>query len=250
MGARIYVFGTSHELQCGTGRYAADEIEFFRSYIQKICEDEKIAFISEEMSHGGLERHRVTATIAAGLAETLRIHHAYIDLDDSERAKLNIADASLADIVLKLSRPGHSRGIREDLGHRLCDPIRERYWVATILNKSIWPALFICGSDHVINVASLLGGIVEQVTILEYDFDLGRQGPPTPITAAAVLHENGTVAPKESSSSRGDRGASLQQCPFCEDHVLPHMMGKHLARKHGLDHNSVHPPGHAASGVR
>jgi hypothetical protein len=226
MSARIYVFGTSHDLQCGTGRYSADQIECFRSYIREICDNEKIALVSEEMSHAGLEHHRVTATIAARLAETLRIQHAYVDLDESERAKLNIADASLAGMVLKLSRPGNSRGIREDLSQRLCDPIRERYWVATILNTSVWPTLLICGSNHVINVASLLGGLVEQVTIVEYDFDFDAQVPRNP---AVDVNRIDTT-----SSGGGENRGSLQQCPVCEDLVLPQVMGKHLARKHGL----------------
>lgn len=38
---------------------------------------------------------------------------------------------------------------------------------------------------------------------------------------------------KEHPGGRDNRG-SLQQCPVCEDFLLPHVMGKHLARKHGL----------------
>lgn len=172
MIAKIYIFGTSHYLQCGTHPYTKDQIECFRSYIEEICEKEKIALISEEMSQKGLERYLVSGTIAAGLARTLCIQHAYVDLEESECTTLKIADKSLAGIVLKLNRPGNSRGIREDLNQRISYPIRERYWVATMLSTSIWPTLFICGSNHVINVASLLGGIVEQVNIVEYDFDL------------------------------------------------------------------------------
>lgn len=171
MIAKIYIFGTSHSLQCGTTPYTKDQIDHFRSYIQEICDNEKIALISEEMSQAGLEHYGVSATIAAGHAKTLCIQHAYLDFGASECERLIIAGASLAGIVLKLNRPGNSRGLREDLNQRISYPIRERYWVARILSTSIWPTLFICGSTHVINVASLLGGILEQVTIVEYDFD-------------------------------------------------------------------------------
>jgi hypothetical protein len=175
----IFIFGTTHQLQCGAEKYPQEHIENFRSYVRDLCEAHAVKVIVEEMSQDGLKHYNVQSTIAQQVAKELVLAHEYTDLDDSERGRLHISDGELARIALSLSRgnqsnPGNAGCIREDLTQRLSNPIRERYWAATILAKNVWPTLFICGSDHVLNVSSILGGLVERIVILEYDYDPER----------------------------------------------------------------------------
>ena len=171
MAPSIFIFGTSHPLQCGTDKYSEDAVNNYRSYIREICSTEGINIIVEEMSREGLTHYEAESTIASSVAEELQIEHLCVDLESQEREKLKVSDGDLAIIAINLSRTGSAGAIRDDLTHRLSSPIRERYWIASILSKNVWPVLFICGSDHVVSVASIIGGIIERVVIHEYDYD-------------------------------------------------------------------------------
>lgn len=171
MSPSIFIFGTSHPLQCGTNKYSEDAVKNFRAYILEICSIEGIKIIIEEMSREGLNHYKVKSTIASSVANELQIEYLCVDLESQERTKLNISDVDLCMIAMNLSKTGCAEQIRDDLTHRLSSPIRERYWIASILSKNTWPVLFICGSDHVASVASIMGGIIERVVIQEYDHD-------------------------------------------------------------------------------
>jgi predicted methyltransferase len=176
MTPTIFIFGTNHRLQCGAEKCSKEHIENFRGYVREICEAHAVQFVVEEMSEKGLERYDVQSTVARQVAKELALAHEYTDLDDSERSRLHISDGDLAGIALSLSRReqsnrGNASCTREALTQRLSNPIRERYWAATILAKDVWPTLFICGADHVLSVSSILGGLVERICILEYDHD-------------------------------------------------------------------------------
>jgi len=168
MNTQLFLFGTSHPLQCGVG-YGNGEIDNFRKYIRKVCATEKIALVAEEMSQQGLSHHQTESTVAESLARELNIQHRYVDLEENERARFQISDGTLTTIAINLSHT-EPKGLREDLNLRISYPIRERYWVARILSANLWPTLFICGAAHVINVASIIGGIVDRAVIVEYDF--------------------------------------------------------------------------------
>lgn len=53
----------------------------------------------------------------------------------------------------------------------LVQEVRERVWIARILNADLWPVLFICGSEHVVSVARLLHRFWLSVKIIHYDFE-------------------------------------------------------------------------------
>ncbi len=171
MTPSIFIFGTSHPLQCGTDKYSENAVNNFRAYIREICSTEGISIIIEEMSKEGLDHYEAESTIASHVAKELQIEHLCVDLESQERAKLNISDGDLAMIAMNLSKTGSAGQIRDDLTNRLSSPIRERYWIARILSKNTWPVLFICGSDHVASAASIIGGLIERVIIKEYDYD-------------------------------------------------------------------------------
>jgi hypothetical protein len=156
---RIIVLGTSHPLQCGSDECAEEQIEKFKNCLKQIIENYKIKCIVEEMTDKGLQIQGVENTIAYTLYKNLNLEkHLYTDLSDE-----HIADLCVFIDAFILREPTNERrnSKRELLHQHLLNPIRERLWLANILNLNIWPTLFICGIDHVNNM-------VELINLLEY----------------------------------------------------------------------------------
>lgn len=170
MTAEIYIFGTHHYLQCGTADCSEEQISVFGEYIQQICVSNNIQLIAEEMSSDGLAHYETEETVIHKLAKEINIQHRYIDLNCSDRAKLNIDDTSLAIIAFRLQSGENVSKLKKELDRRLSYTIRECYWVASILALNIWPTLFVCGADHVENVRSLIQSIDQKASVIEFNY--------------------------------------------------------------------------------
>lgn len=157
---KIIVIGTSHPLQCGNEKYCSKEqVQEFKQWLEQICKNYGIKCIVEEMTDEGLQIQGVENTIAYALYKNLNLKkHFYTDLSNE-----HIADLCVFIDAFMLREPTNERrnSKRELLHQHLLNPIRERFWLANILNLNIWPTLFICGIDHVNN-------IVELINLLEY----------------------------------------------------------------------------------
>ena len=177
MRAKVFVFGTSHSLQCGTNQYTREQVEIFRSYLKEICHSREIRFVAEEMSNDVLlEEYKKKTTVVAEVASALSISHEYIDLAISKRVQLYIADGCLINAARNLvaDRNKDAGRLRDKLHRRLSDPVRECSWVARILAVSCWPTLFVCGADHTQNIHNLINNIGQEflaVSIVEADYD-------------------------------------------------------------------------------
>ena len=79
---QIIILGTSHEIQCGTTKHSHEQIKIikiFRSLVKRICQDEGVKCIVEEMSNEGLSKRKVQNTVAFDVANKLSIKHSYTD---------------------------------------------------------------------------------------------------------------------------------------------------------------------------
>ena len=157
---KIIVIGTSHPLQCGNEKCCSKEqVQEFTQWLEQICRDYGIKCIVEEMTDEGLKIQGVENTVAYALSKNLNLKkHHYTDLSDE-----HIADLCIFIDAFMLREPTNEKknSKRELLHQHLLNPIRERFWLANILNFNIWPILFICGIDHVNNM-------VELINLLEY----------------------------------------------------------------------------------
>ena len=171
MRAHILLFGTSHSLQCGTGKYTSAQLKRYRVRIQQICESHEIALIAEEMSSDGLSHYGKDTTIAAQLAEKLRTQHKFVDLTTAERASLGIDDGSLAAAAMHLGLGSSAKHLRDELTARLSDPVRECCWLGRILAFNTWPTLCICGANHVGSMGCLVGSVGQNATVAEHDYE-------------------------------------------------------------------------------
>lgn len=160
--ARIIILGTSHPLQCGTTKqfrtenYTEVQINNFKRFLKQLCTERKIECIIEEMNVDGLENYEVENTIAYSICKELNIKHHYTDLTEE-----HIADLCLFIDTFMLREQTNEMKFRkrELLHNHLLNPIRERFWLANILNLNTWPTLFICGSDHVNNMLELVNSL-------------------------------------------------------------------------------------------
>ncbi|MCJ7603986.1 MAG: hypothetical protein MUO63_21130 [Desulfobulbaceae bacterium] len=156
--ARIIILGTSHPLQCGNKKCSEEQNQEFLQLLEQICVGRQIKCIVEEMNSEGLENHDVKNTVAYTLSQKLNLKHQYTDLSIEHIADLCIH----IDSFMFREPTDEMRMSKRELLHRhLLNPIRERYWLANILNLNTWPTLFICGSDHINNMIDL-------INLLEY----------------------------------------------------------------------------------
>ena len=157
--AQIIILGTSHQIQCGTTKHSHEQIQNFRSLIKRICQNEGVKCIVEEMSNEGLSNHKVQNTIPFDVATELSIKHYYTDLTTEQLGCLNLSQGHV--LQYSLSQPTNElkNHMRELLTNKLVHPIRERYWLATILGINTWPTLLICGSEHGQNMQDLVNSV-------------------------------------------------------------------------------------------
>jgi hypothetical protein len=157
---KIIVIGTSHPLQCGNEKCCSKkQVIEFKCWLEQICKEFGIKCIVEEMNAEGLKKQGVENTIAYALSKNLNLKkHLYTDLSSE-----HVADLCIFIDTFMLREPTNEKKTskRELLHQHLLNPIRERFWLANILNLNIWPTLFICGLDHVNNM-------VELINLLEY----------------------------------------------------------------------------------
>jgi hypothetical protein len=155
MSALLYLFGTSHNYQCGgliltnspqsPEKCTPEQIQSFESELKKIFQEHNIRCIVEEMTPEGRKTRQVEETIARKLAIQFSIHHHDVDLTEAEKGDLSLFDCPLLS-PFKFNDGGNQvRSAFTIMTHE----IRERVWAARIANNNSWPALFILGANHV-----------------------------------------------------------------------------------------------------
>ena len=184
-GYKIIIVGTAHTLQCGVDNYSKNQINKFKSFIEEKCKTYNIKLIAEEMSCDGLIYHEVTSTIAYKIALKLPdTKHAYVELSEQEKRNLKIDNDSLSTFsMFRLDNKGDANNKIKDLYKKISDPVREICWFAKILDINKWPALLICGDDHVLNLCSLIKSIDEKILLSAfYLSDYFHEDAPSSIT--------------------------------------------------------------------
>lgn len=143
----LYVLGTSHPLQCGSGECSSTQIIAFQAELQRIFEAHKIRCVAEEMDIEGLRRYNVDSTIAQSLALSRNIQHHNVDLTVEERRLFSLDQSAVVNVRAHV--PFNDAEARFQCGFdRTLSEVRERCWLTRILAKQQWPTLMICGAEH------------------------------------------------------------------------------------------------------
>lgn len=175
MTREVFIFGTSHKLQCGAQECGVDRTSLLEEEIRRIVSEYGIRRIAEEMSDDGLRRiagDNTPGTVCQRIAgDTVPVH--FVDLGEEERACLSLSNDDIDAFALNdfFSKDNSEPTKARDALTHLCDEVRERVWVARVLAHDKWPVLFVCGADHVDAVRALFGGIGIQASIICCDFD-------------------------------------------------------------------------------
>lgn len=147
MQPKMIVIGTTHRIQCGKENNG-EIIKQFRNLIYKTCSENQILHIAEEMSIDGLHEIQAKRTIAKEIAEEYGIRHSYLDPDKKLRSELGIDNDMLTNASFGL----HSKDVNKllmNLKSVIAHPIRQRIWIAKMLEINLWPKLFICSECHI-----------------------------------------------------------------------------------------------------
>ena len=173
MAREVFVFGTSHFVQCGAAECRAGQVSLLEQEIRHVLSAYGIRRIAEEMSDDGL-REKVPdegrRTVCQRIApDDVRVD--FVDLGEKERASLSFSHLDIDAFMFRHTEETSARiRIREALS-KLCGEVRERVWVARILAGDEWPVLFVCGADHVVSVERLFRRLGVQATIICHDFE-------------------------------------------------------------------------------
>ena len=172
MKREVFIFGTSHKLQCGVVECGVEKISFLEQEIRRVLCNYGIRRIAEEMSDDALreitgdQTHKTVCQRVFGNDLPVR----FVDLGVKERACLSLSNNDIAAFMFKHS--GNSEMIRaREAFNNLSDEVRERVWVARILSDDEWPVLLVCGAEHTDSLSVLFKRIGIQPTVICRDFE-------------------------------------------------------------------------------
>ena len=169
MTQRVYIIGTSHSIQMGSEKADQETVKEFGKLVLASCQKYQIDMIFEEAFQSALkEEYNVDETVCQKIPASEEIEVKHIDLDLCERRNLSIEDPRKREFLFEMEgSPNHQR---DTFNKELVHVIREHVWVARMIAEWKWPALFVCGADHVAAVAQLIRRCGIEVEVIDDDF--------------------------------------------------------------------------------
>jgi hypothetical protein len=166
MKPQVIIIGTGHRLQAGHDSYTPSQLEAFADLLETIRKKYRIEFIAEEMSVDVLPDFGVTATVAKTFAERRKLAHSYIDLTWQERTALGVDRLGLHQI----SQAANLRPEQFAALEKTVEELRECVWLVRVLDTNRWPALLICGANHVPRIQYLFNTVGKLAVIEVNDY--------------------------------------------------------------------------------
>jgi hypothetical protein len=159
----VVLVGTAHTIQLGQ----LGDIKAFEERLLALCNEFEVLAIGEEMSTDVLASRGVSETIGARVARKLGLPHIYCDPSPAERKRLDIT--SVQDIQLQAF---HEMWTDQQKRDRLAEHFAtvERYWLDRLRDTNKWPALYVCGANHVDSFGRLLEASGHRAPIADADW--------------------------------------------------------------------------------
>ena len=145
----VVLLGTSHKYQHPDNPSSAQ----FRKFVDHVCDTYLIRAIGEEMSTEVLQQKQILKSICEIIANSRDLSHKYCDPNNEERSRLGIRGET---DIRQQGFFGNWDEERIEAAVRESHQIREIYWLQQLLELDVWPALFVCGANHVSVFARLL----------------------------------------------------------------------------------------------
>jgi hypothetical protein len=145
----IVLVGTRHAFQY-PGIKASNE---FRLFLEELCDQHGVRAIGEELSEDALAEKQKTSSVCREIAVSRNIAHHYCDPSLEQRKVLGVLQENpiRIDGWLKGWPP---EKIEQEI--RASYSIREHYWRDQLEILDLWPALFVCGAEHVVHFRELV----------------------------------------------------------------------------------------------
>ena len=165
----IYIIGIHHEIQYWDGSDSPFLISL-RNWGSML----DLSVIAEELNEEAIAkqetfRKQSLASVAQKAASILNLEHRFCDPNTSQRADLKILTISEVRKNLGL-RVGQDEGLVEKEEMQRYWPLREKFWLDRIKDKSEEGILFICGVSHVERFLSLLEANGMKSVVLHKDW--------------------------------------------------------------------------------
>ena len=88
----------------------------------------------------------VSQSVCQQIALSSHLVHLYCDPDQRQRAALSVTDEGFPTAMGQMYHWSPEKLANEI---RALRAIRERYWLDRMTDLDIWPALFVCGAEHI-----------------------------------------------------------------------------------------------------
>jgi len=149
----LFIVGTDHKYQHRSCELTELQHEDFERYIGGIVLEKKIALLAEENNEQFVQENGLAQSTIQKLAKIHSVEHLFCELDRKSRAENGMEQESGIQISGLLN--GHSK---EEIARNIQESYRNReaYWLKCILEKDVWPVLFICGANHAIPFQELV----------------------------------------------------------------------------------------------
>jgi hypothetical protein len=145
----VVLLGTSHRYQYADDPSSAQ----FTQLINGICDTHSICVIGEEMSAEALQQKQASKSTCEVIANARSLAHKYCDPDNDKRSQLAIR----GETEIRLEGFFNNWNKKQiEAAVRASHQIRETYWLQQLVALDLWPALFVCGANHVSEFARLL----------------------------------------------------------------------------------------------
>jgi hypothetical protein len=169
MPTTVFLFGTDHRLQCGGKNCTPAQSAAIQDEVRAACSLHRIGRIAEEISIDGLNHYDVTRTNIERVASLLELPYQQVDVSAAERALIALDDRSMLNAVQSFRNRDAGERTRSRF-ERLLNETRERIWAGRLLTSTVWPVLFVVGSDHVKSFRTVWHRLGTEAAILYEDY--------------------------------------------------------------------------------
>ena len=153
MSKLLYIIGTDHKYQHRSSKLTDIQHEGFEMHIGQIVVERKIALLAEENNEQAVQENGLAKSSIQNLAEIFSIPHLFCEMDRESRAENGMEQEKgirISGFMKNLTEDEIERKIQESYRNR------EAHWIKCILERDIWPTLFICGANHAIPFQELV----------------------------------------------------------------------------------------------
>ncbi len=153
MHPHVVVVGTNHAYQWADASSHPADIQAFCAFLEEVCQSNGAVSITEEMSLDSLALRNRSESSVFALCRRLGLIHAYCDPSEPEQNALGIIN----DGNIRLFQ-GFNGWSDAEVNRRISDEYlkRERIWVSRLHELASWPSVFVCGSEHIGRLPTLL----------------------------------------------------------------------------------------------